>query len=311
MPFEYVFGPVPSRRLGISLGIDIVPFKTCSYNCIYCECGPTTRLTLERESFIQPDRVISEIEAALGQLKYIDFLTFSGSGEPTLNKDIGYFITRIKKLTSFPVAVLTNGSLLFQEDVKRDLLAADVVLPSLDAVSPDVFSRINRPHHQLNVSGIIRGLAEFRNLYSGKIWLEIFIVKGLTDGKTELEKLHAAIKKIRPDRVQLNSLDRPPAEPGVSPVDVKDLEDIRQRWSDLPVEIIKRVRRREEIVAFSENLEHLILTTIGRRPLTLEDLIDLTGKNRLEILKYIDILAQEKKIRFQIVGEKIFYRSAK
>lgn len=310
MSDKYVFGPVPSRRLGISLGIDIIPFKTCSFDCIYCECGRTTRLLAERHSFMPSDRVVVEVRENLDRLKYVDYLTFSGSGEPTLNRDIGHLISRIKDITDFPVAVLTNGSLLSCQDVASDLLMADVVLPSLDAVSPAVFSQINRPHQGLRISDIIGGLIGFRKIYPGQIWLEVFIVKGINDGENELKELRRVIKEIRPDRVQLNSLDRPAAYPGVFPLEVSELEKIRQNWSDLPVEIIKRVRRREEIAAFNQDFEQYILNTISRRPLTIDDLVELTGKNRLEILKYTDVLEREKKVRSQIVGDKIFYRPA-
>jgi wyosine [tRNA(Phe)-imidazoG37] synthetase (radical SAM superfamily) len=302
-----IFGPVPSRRLGISLGIDIIPFKTCSLDCIYCECGATNHLSLERRYFVDVDTVLSQLKQILKDLNHVDYITFSGSGEPTLNKDIGTMISEIKRLTSIPVAVLTNGTLLYRDDVARDLLPADVILPSLDAVSEEVFSKINRPHPQLEMVKIIDGLIRFREVYTGEIWLEIFVVKSINDHDGELTELYRTIKKIRPDKVQLNSLDRPPADPRVRPVEMKKLEAIKQKWKDLPVEIVKRIRRREEIVAFSKNLESTILNTITRRPLMIDDLVQLTGKNRLEIFKYIDVLEKEMKIYPKIVGKKIFY----
>ncbi len=302
-----IFGPVPSRRLGISLGIDIIPFKTCSLDCIYCECGATNHLSLERRHFIDVDTVLSQLKQILKDLNHVDYITFSGSGEPTLNKDIGTMISEIKRLTSIPVAVLTNGTLLYRDDVARDLLPADVILPSLDAVSEEVFSKINRPHPQLEMVKIIDGLIRFRKVYTGEIWLEIFVVKSINDHDGELTELYRTIKKIRPDKVQLNSLDRPPSDPRVRPVEMKKLEAIKQKWKDLPVEIVKRIRRREEIVAFSKNLESTILNTITRRPLMIDDLVQLTGKNRLEIFKYIDVLEKEMKIYPKIVGKKIFY----
>ena len=304
---KHVFGPVPSRRLGISLGVDIVPFKTCSLDCIYCECGKTTSISLERRSFVPVDAILREVAKAVEGDHYIEYITFSGSGEPTLNKDIGAIITGIKAITDIPVAVLTNGTLLFMEDVRDALSAADLVLPSLDAATPEAFKHINRPHKDLDLEQVIQGLVDFSSAFSGQLWVEVFIVAGVNDSGSELDRLQAILKKINPTRVQLNSLDRPPAYDNVLPVDTTILREIETKWNDLPVEVIKRVRERGEIAAFSRNLENSILNTVNRRPLTIEDLVTLTGKNRVELFKYIDILEKEKKIYARIVGNRIFY----
>ena len=304
---KHIFGPVPSRRLGISLGVDIIPYKTCSLDCLYCECGRTTHLTSERQSFFPPQLVLDELKMILPGIPHLDFITFSGSGEPTLNSDLGWLITAIKKISAVPLAVLTNGTLLFREDVRRDLLRADVVLPSLDAATAGGFARINRPGAGLEVERIIAGLEIFRSEYPGKIWLEIFIVKGINDREEEIAALSQAVRRIAPDKIQLNTLDRPPAYSGIESADFKILEKIRGRWRDLPVEIIKRAHHREEIPAFSSNLENSLLNTISRRPLSLDDLAALTSKGENELRQYLDILEKEKKIRPVIVGERIFY----
>ncbi len=307
---KHVFGPVVSRRLGISLGVDILPYKTCSLDCIYCECGETTNLTLIRDHFVDPEAILKEIKDILSEEKHIDYITFSGSGEPTLNKDIGKIIRGIKKITGIPIAVLTNGTLFYLKEVRDEIIDANLVLPSLDAVTPAVFSGINRPHPDLDIDSIIQGLVEFRQEFSGAIWLEIFIAKGINDSEEELDHLYRAAKKIRPDKVQLNSLDRPPAVEDVQAVDMETLERIMNQWHDLPVEIIKRIRKRDDIAFFSKNLENNILNIIRRRPLTMEDLETLTGKKRLELFKYTDVLEKEKKIFPAIVGDKIFYLPA-
>jgi wyosine [tRNA(Phe)-imidazoG37] synthetase (radical SAM superfamily) len=308
---KHVFGPVASRRLGISLGVDIIPYKTCSLDCIYCECGRTTHLTVQRKHYIDPQIVLEEIEEIIAAEKHIEYITFSGSGEPTLNKDIGKIILGIKAMTSIPIAVLTNGTLLYLKEVRHEISSADVVLPSLDAVTPGIFSSINRPHPELDINSIIQGLVDFKKSFKGEIWLEVFIAKGINDSDRELAILYRTVKKIRPHRVQLNSLDRPPAVEGIQPADMATLERIQEQWRDLTVEIIKRIRKRDEIAAFSFNLENNILNTIKRRPLTIDDLETLTGKNRLEIFKYIDVLEKEKKVFPKIVGDKIFYSPAK
>lgn len=314
---NYVFGPVASRRLGISLGVDVIPYKTCTLDCIYCECGKTTRLTVERQRFADPDIILEQIKEAISQDPHesIEYITFAGSGEPTLNKDIGYLIDGIKSMTNIPVAMLTNGTLLHREDVRDEISGSHVVCPSLDAATPEAFASINHPHPSLcnagsiDIRSIINGMIHFRNRFSGYIWLEVFITKGINNNATELAAIRTAIEKIRPDRVQLNSLDRPPAYENIQPVDMGTLEAIKTDWRDLPmeVEIIKRIRRREEIRAFSRNLENNILNTINRRPLTIEDLEATTNKNRLELFKYIDVLEKEKKIKPTIVGDKIFF----
>lgn len=302
-----MFGPVPSRRLGISLGVDIIPFKTCTLNCIYCECGPTTQITTERQRFLDPKILVDEIRDCLASKQHLDYITFSGSGEPTLNKDIGSMIRLIREETSIPIALLTNSTLLHRSDVRQDLLPIDLILPSLDAVDKEIFRTINKPHPDIQVQQIIDGLQQFRRQFKGQMWLEVFIVQGINDHEEELDNLHKAIKGIMPDKVQLNSLDRPPAFDNVAPVSLDTLEKIKRSWNDLPVEIIKRIQQRREISSFSRNLENSILNTIRRRPLTIEDLMELTGKNRLEIFKYLDILEKEHQIMTKIIGSKIFF----
>ncbi len=305
---KYLFGPVPSRRLGISLGLDIIPYKTCTLDCLYCECGKTNNHSLVRKSFFPPEKLLSETDIFLKKKIHLDYITFAGSGEPTLNSDIGYMIKKLKRITNTPIAVLTNGTLLDRPKVREDLLLSDLLLPSLDAVSEDVFKKINNPVEGITAKQLVKGLIDFSKIYKGKIWVEVFISKGINDSVEELGRIRKVLEQIDPARIQLNSLDRPPAYTEAKTAGHKLLTSIMDSWKDLPVEIIKRVKTRDEIPSFSKNLENSIMNTIVRRPLTLEDLITLTGKNRLELNKYIDILEKEKTIRTEIVGEKIFFR---
>ena len=228
LPPKYLFGPLNSRRLGLSLGVDIIPPKTCPLNCIYCEVGRTTRLTLLRKEYVPSDAVVREVHDALEGYPHLDHITFSGSGEPTLNSALGLMIAQIKNQTAIPVAVLTNGVLLSEKDVRQDLMKADVVLPSLDAASIEAFHCINRPHPRLNLFRIIDGLIEFRQEYSGKIWLEILFVRGVNDSPQELERLKWAVEMILPDKVQIHTVSRPPAEIGLQPVTLQFLESARE-----------------------------------------------------------------------------------
>ena len=221
---RYIFGPVPSRRLGRSLGVDLVPFKTCTYDCIYCQLGRTTNKTVERREWVPLDDVLAELKDKLATSP--DYITLSGSGEPTLHSRIGEVIEQIRSLTDVPVAVLTNGSLLWQEDVRRQLVTADLVVPSLDAGNRTVFQVVNRPHPDISFEKLLEGLAAFRNEYGGMYWLEVFVLAGYTAIPAEAQKLAECVRRIAPDRVQLNTVTRPPAEDYAMAVDRQRLEEL-------------------------------------------------------------------------------------
>ena len=212
MKYKYLVGPIMSRRLGLSLGIDPIPSKTCSFDCLYCEVKKTNNKTIERKEYFDADKILSELKDYLNsENQKPNYITFSGSGEPTLNSKIGYMIREIKKMTDIPIAVITNSSLLYLKEVREELLEADLVIPSLDAVSENLFKKIDLPHKSLNIKDIINGLIEFRKIYKGKIWLEVMILKGYNDNEEEILKISEVVKRILPDKIQINSLDRAPA----------------------------------------------------------------------------------------------------
>jgi len=212
MEFKHLFGPVPSRRLGVSLGIDLVPYKTCSFDCVYCECGKTTNKTIKRIEYVPTHEIINELKTYLDKNPELDYVTFSGAGEPTLHNGIKQIIDFLEQNYQYKVAVLTNASLFYDKKVRMEIKNADLVKPKLDAGSDEIFKKINRPHENLNLNKIINGLIEFRKEYYGKIYLEIFIIPNLNDTTTELEKIKDIVKKINPDKIQLNTLDRPGTE---------------------------------------------------------------------------------------------------
>ena len=218
---SHVFGPVPSRRLGKSLGVDPIPFKTCNWNCVYCQLGRSTPLTNERKDYFQPERIVSEVNQALQshRLDDIDWVTFIGSGEPTLHASLGWMIRQVKALTEIPVAVTTNGSLLYRPEVREELLAADAVLPSLDAGTDRLYRAINRTYPSCTFERLITGLTEFRQVYQGKLWIEVMLVKGMNDSVEVLSQIAALLARIGPDAVHVILPDRPPAEPWVEPPD--------------------------------------------------------------------------------------------
>lgn len=279
--FRYLFGPVASRRLGISLGIDLFTEKTCSLNCIYCEAGRTQKLTMVRDEYVPFDDVVAELENYSQKNPSPDYVTFAGSGEPTLYRRIEEVILAVKRIfTSVKVAILTNGTLLSNPAVRGEIMAVDLVIPSLDAVSDAVFERINRPAPGLTVTRHIEGLVLFRNEYKGPIWLEIFIVPGINDTEHEIVLFTDAIKRIQPDRVQLNTLDRPAVEAGIVAAQREKLLLIRDSLakSDIPVDIIARpTRGKQERKLTLDAVQNVIIRTISRRPCTMDDLEIVTG----------------------------------
>ena len=307
--YKYLFGPVPSRRLGMSLGVDLVPHKVCSLNCIYCECGPTTKLTLDRKEYILYDKVIKELDHYFNNNPAPDYITFSGSGEPTLNSRIGDVLQFIKqKKPDVPVAVLTNGTLFYQKKVRTELLNADLVLPSLDAATDLIFRKINRPFHKLNIQEYIQGLQDFRNEYKGKIWLEVLIIPGYNDSKAELKLLKEVFEKIRPDSIQLNTLDRPGVISDIKAATKIELQQIADYWNLDNVEIIAAAPERKDIKSYREDIETAILETIFRRPCTLNDLAKILGLHINEVNKYLDVLEADHKIKSVRQERGLFYQ---
>lgn len=302
-----IYGPVPSRRLGISLGVDIIPYKTCSYNCIYCQLGKTTFQTLKRKSYVDPSFVLKEIKEVLTQNRDVDYITFSGSGEPTLNKDIGKIIEKIKEFTTIPVAVLTNGSLLWKKNIRADLSLADLVVPSLDAVSEEIFQEVNRPVEGLKVKKVLDGLKTFTRKFTGKIQLEIMLVENVNDSEEEIEKISQFVKKLRIDKIQLNTVERPPCEPDAKPLNIKKLQKIKKLFEkNLEVEIISDFKRRTK-KAYHKDLEKAILELLKRRPAKKDEMAVSLGVHLNELLKYLNILEQEKKIKRIKAKEDFFF----
>jgi wyosine [tRNA(Phe)-imidazoG37] synthetase (radical SAM superfamily) len=216
---KYVFGPVPSRRLGQSLGIDPIPQKTCNWNCVYCQLERSTPMINERREYNPVETILEEVILALENHSpcEIDWVTFVGSGEPTLHSRLGEMIRKVKAETSLPVAVITNGALLYLPEVRADLIAADAVMPTLDAGSADLYRRINRPWPELTFERLVNGLLAFRQEYSGKLWVEVMLVRGMNDTEEALGELATVLERIQPDQVHLSLPVRPPAESWVQP----------------------------------------------------------------------------------------------
>lgn len=305
---RFVYGPVPSRRLGHSLGVDILPFKTCSLDCVYCQLGSTGRTTNRRRAYFPPRDVLAQVRAVLDSGRRVDHITFSGSGEPTLNSDLGRIIRGLKKITNVPVAVLTNGTLLTRKDVRDELAAADIVVPSLDAVPARLFRAVNRPHPSLDAGRVVEGLVRFRREFRGQIWLEIMLIKGINDTPDHIRDLRAAVAAIRPDRVQLNTVVRPPAEAKARPLSARELERIRRLLGG-----------KAEVVAdfgagrgagTGTDLDEAIAAMARRRPVTAADVSTAQGRHRDEVLKAAGRLLRAGVIKAVRHGRKTFYEPA-
>ena len=306
--YKYLFGPVPSRRLGMSLGVDLVPKKVCSLNCVYCEVGETTKLTVDRMEYVKYDKIVAELQQFMSNKPNIDYITFSGSGEPTLNSRIGETLTYIKQ--NYPhvkTAILTSGALLSNPKLRAEILEADVILPSLDAASQKVFEKINRPDPNLTIATYIEGLIDLRKEYKGQVWLEVFLLKGYNDSPEELELIRNAILKIKPNIVQLNTLDRPGTIEGLVALTKEELQEVKHLWDIPDVEIIASAALRTDVDSYNTDIEGTILATIARRPCTLGDLHQILGIHVNEINKYLGTLESNNTIKTTTLDRGVFY----
>jgi wyosine [tRNA(Phe)-imidazoG37] synthetase (radical SAM superfamily) len=270
---KHVFGPVPSRRLGRSLGIDPIPLKTCNWNCVYCQLGRTAPLTNARQDYFPRDEIVQQVKTALEAhpREEIDWVTFVGSGEPMLHLGLGRMIRKVKTLTSIPVAVITNGALLYQPDMREELRAADAVLLTLDAGTETLYRTINRPHPHLTFASLIDGLTAFRQVYAGRLWVEVMLVKSLNDGDEALKDLATALHGIAPDAIHLSLPIRPPAEPWVQPAD----EEALMRATAILGETSRLIHPAEGDFDLSgyDSLLEAVVAIITRHPMREEELL--------------------------------------
>jgi wyosine [tRNA(Phe)-imidazoG37] synthetase (radical SAM superfamily) len=303
--YRYLFGPVHSRRLGLSLGIDVVSAKTCTFNCIFCQLGRTSQLTIERKEYVPAAEVMDELEAYLKNDGRVDYITFSGSGEPTLHSKLGEMIAQTQEISKIPVAVLTCGALLYDGQVRRELALADVVVPSLSTVVPATFKALNRPHGKLHLEEIIAGLKSFRQEYRGQIWLEVMLVKGLNDNAQEMALLHDAIAQIKPDKVHLNTVARPPAEENVMPLHYNELRKLRTVLG-ANVEIITE-RPEMPTPSVGHLVVHDLLQLLAHHPATLEEISESLNCKHEIIWLVLNALTETGVIKVREHGGKKFY----
>ncbi len=299
----YVFGPVPSRRLGRSLGLDLVPFKTCSYDCIYCQLARTTCKTLLRKEWVPLEDILAQLKEKLATNP--NYITLSGSGEPSLYSRIDELIAGIKNLTDIPVAVLTNGSLLSLGEVRSALLRADLVAPSLDAGDAGTFARVNRPAEGITFEQMVAGLITFRKEYKGQYWLEVFLLAGVNDAPEQLRKIAQIARQINPDRIQLNTVSRPAVEEYAVGVP----EEQMRRFAEIfgaGAEVIADYRPADELGECAGRPRE-ILEMLSRRPCTAEDIAQGLGLNLLEVRKHLQYLSVQGLVQTQTHNDQLYY----
>lgn len=313
---------MPSRRLGLSCGVDIVPFKVCTLDCIYCQLGKTTRTTTERKEYVPIDPVLAELKEALSEGLAADYITIAGSGEPTLNSRLGELIEGIKKLTNIPVAILTNGTLLYRQDVRDDCSKADVVMPSLDAGDEQTFQKINRPNSVINIEKLISGLCEFRKEFTGRIWLEVFFVEGINTADEQIAKIKDAIELINPDKVHLNTAVRPTADLKITRLSAEKLRQIADRLGPRS-EVVAEFSPACSGVLSESQIEDVpghhvvmnrktqaLLSMLKRRPCSLNDICSGLGINRNEAIKSISNLQNRGIIQTEEKDGMVFFKTS-
>ena len=287
--YRYLFGPVPSRRLGRSLGVDLVPFKTCSFDCIFCQLGRTTEKTLGRKEYVPVDEVITELDAWLKTDDDADYITLSGSGEPTLNSHFGRVIEFARSNTSIPVALLTNGSLLVEPEVRAQAAQANVVKISLSAWDAFSLGHINRPHPNVDFDRLIEGFLLLRKQFAGELWMEVFLVWGTNTATREVSRIAELVKAIRPDGVQLNTAVRPPCEEYAVAVPREQMAPLA-RLFDPPAEIVAEFSSRLSSKVRKDETD--ILQMVERRPCTLDEICRVFGLHRNEATKHLGKLVR-------------------
>jgi wyosine [tRNA(Phe)-imidazoG37] synthetase (radical SAM superfamily) len=304
-PSKHIYGPVPSRRLGRSLGVDLVPYKICSYDCIYCQLGRTTQKTIERKEYVPLNDLVEEIGRVTAAGVAADYVTLSGSGEPTLHSGIGRVIAELKSKTTIPVAVLTNGSLLWDAKVRESILQADLIVPSLDAAGPAMFRYVNRPHRDIAFERMLEGLIALRREFKKKIWLEVMLIGGVTAIPKEVEKMADRASRVEADRIQLNTVTRPPAEGFAYAVPREKMEDFVELFG-VGAEVIADYAGRENI-EWAGIARREVLSLIERRPCALEDIAGGLGIHRNEVLKHVGALEKDGLVAAESRGNRVYY----
>jgi len=304
--YKYIFGPVPSRRFGLSLGIDLLGSKICSMDCIYCEVGRTINLTMKRDEYVPAREVLDEIRDFLEtNSEKPDYITFSGMGEPTLHSSIGFIIDRIHEMTDIPVCVLTNSTTITNENVFNSLLGADVVVPSLDALNANSIKKLNKPVQGLDFKKIVEKLSEFKKAFKGRLLVEILFVKGINDNESELEVLYKAVNEINPDGLQIHTVARPSMSGHADPVSDEFLEYARNYFSVSSSKIgeFNKINKN-----YSQSDEDMIVSLLKIRPCHFQEILDSTGITETKLNELLEGLNNKGEIKKMNFNDITYYK---
>jgi wyosine [tRNA(Phe)-imidazoG37] synthetase (radical SAM superfamily) len=302
---SHLFGPVPSRRLGLSLGVDLIPPKTCTFDCVYCEVGPTTHLTCRRRPY-RVAEIIRELEDYLmSPPGPLDYITLAGSGEPTLNLGLREIIAAVKNLTPTPVALLTNGSLFHLPEVRAEMAGVEVILPSLDAGREKTFQRINRPDPGLSLDLLMSGLKALRREFAGQIWLEVLLLQGINDHEEELTAIKGLLQELSPDRVQLNTAVRPVADRAAQALTQEEM-DVAADFLGGGAEVVAAAHRMSPARTVTD-LD--LIDMLARRPMTALDLAQALGFPLAKVREHLGRLTESGRICRDKHQDQDFYRS--
>lgn len=303
---SYIFGPVPSRRLGLSLGVDLIPHKTCTFDCLYCEVGRTTNKTITTGLFAPVDEILAQIEERLKGCTP-EVITLAGSGEPTLHSEIDRIISGIREITNTKVVILTNGSLFWDHGIRKRVLGADLIMPTLSSAFAHTFRTIHRPHRDLDPGRIVDGLKQLRTEFGGLIYLEIILLAGINDTEEEVNALRPLIREIQPDRIQLNTVVRPPADAIAKALDRKRLEEIKLFLGE-KAEIVVDIEAAKGALE-RDSKGGGLLEMVKRRPLRTKDMANSLGLSIAEVESMVKGLLIKGYLRRQDHFGEIFYMS--
>ncbi len=304
--YKYLFGPVPSRRLGRSLGIDVTPLKTCSFDCLFCQCGCTTNLVTERDEFVPFDEVCAELERWLAEDGATDYITFAGSGEPTLYSRLGELIDFIKARTDIPVIVLSNGTLLYRPEVREETARADIVKVSLSAWNDESFRTINRPAPDLSFERLLSGERNFRSVFSGQLWVEVFLMEGVNAEPEQVQQIADFVAKVHPDKIHLNTAVRPPAETMARPVAKEKLKEFSNVFTP-PAEVIASFDATPAVPTDELSADELV-SLIHRHPSTAAQLAELYVADITAVQTALTLLVEEGKLQKETRDGDVYYK---
>ena len=305
---KYLFGPVPSRRFGWSLGVDLTPYKSCSLDCVFCQLGRTTNKTVSRKEYVPTDDVISEIDDWLNAEGSADFITLSGSGEPTLHLHFGKILDYIRSNSNIPAVLLTNGTLLYLKEVRDAALSANIVKISLSAWDQSSYDWVNRPHKQLEFSRLLEGYKDFRKQFHGELWMEVFLVWGINSIPSDVRKIATLAREIKPDRIHLNTAVRPPAEEFAEAVSIERLSSL-QHFFNPEAEVIAEFNASKGITV-KENKD-FIFSMLARRPCTIDHIAKGFGLHINEVSKYIGSMMRSGEIMEERKNSTVYYAATR